>query len=641
MDSEGISENNLTPFNSSYQLHRELYEHEKGVRCGCNIDAKYLSLLDTDKAYADGSYEYEYLVTGGVNGDLVVCKLTKCGEYKAVSRFMAHVNTVMCVCPSVLLNDYIDVSFLESSSNTELTLVEVKMCIYTCGRDKLIHRYNLAGKKLLTLEGHDDVVCSLHELSDPSKLVSGSWDGTAIVWDVLSGTQEYRIKSDQYKYSVYVNSLPSGEIVTAMQNGDVCLWKGNQLVTSKKLHSDAVRAVSVGEKYLTCSNDCTIKVNSNNLETIFTIDRHEGFVYDVKHSRFFEVAFSGSEDKTARVWSTVNGHLLQTINLESSVWQVVETQYNGIATIELSGKVTLWSLRPGRVEENYSQQSTLNARVEPQRPENILDMNLFKKFNSEKAKELILKYNEEKNTLVDREVLYFEELFEKGVANLRDGYDFTWVLKMLEWPEAERLPVFDLIKAASLHMVTEKLFKVRNNGSRILFSANEVLKNTDNPQLISVSLQMFSNLLHPSISRSVMFRQHESIFEAVAAVTRVNSKLAQQSLSVFCQNFAIASVHNRESRVIGPLVQCLCGSVSVCLEVLDSEDLSWVGAVSLKHFKTMELLLDNFTVPTMEHSFKHGLNAQMELVANKLHEKKIMDAGSSGSVKFVLDSLKT
>ncbi|XP_952449.1 uncharacterized protein TA12235 [Theileria annulata] len=639
MDSVQKNSGDLDPYNGSYDLHRELFGHERGVRCGCNIGENHLSLLNSADSSDNHVFNHEYLVTGGAEGDVVVWKLTNLGYCNIVSRFMAHVNTVMCIVPSQLLNDFLDMSSLESNPNEELTLYEHQLCVYTCGRDKLIHRVNLAGKKLLTLEGHDDVVCSLHEMPDSSKLVSGSWDGTAIVWDVLSGTQQYRIQSTQYKYSVYVNSLVTGEVVSAMQNGDLCFWNGRNLVKSKKLHDDAIRAVSIKDNYLTCSNDCTIKCFNDSLCLLFSMELHEGFVYDVRHSKEFDVAFSASEDKTVRVWSTKNGQLLQTIALESSVWQVVETTYNGIATIELSGKVTLWKLKPGKtpIQPNNKLECVVKPKVTRTSGVKILDMTLFKKFNSEKAKELILKYSEENKTLLDTELLYVKQFFQNDTSNLRDSYDISWVVKMLDWPVAERLPVFDLIKASSIYLFTEQLFKTRNQGSKVIFSANEALKNSDNPQLFSVCLQMFANLLHPSISRSVMFRHFESIMESVSVICGISNKLIQQPLSVLCQNFAIACVHNNETNVINHIVLLISKSLAICNEDLKT-DSPFSAPVSLRHFMTLELLIHNFP-QTTEYCHGHQLKTVLESLSKLLIDKKLVDSNSLGTINYLLNNL--
>lgn len=60
----------------------------------------------------------------------------------------------------------------------------------------------------------------------------------------------------------------------------------------------------------------------------------------------FDVAFTASEDKTVRVWSTKNGQLLQTIALESSVWQVLHNIHmNNVDNIILNDNIRWLRLR--------------------------------------------------------------------------------------------------------------------------------------------------------------------------------------------------------------------------------------------------------------------------------------------------------
>eukprot|EP00375_Theileria_parva_P002160 XP_764837.1 hypothetical protein [Theileria parva strain Muguga] len=208
---------------------------------------------------------------------------------------------------------------------------------------------------------------------------------------------------------------------------------------------------------------------------------------------------------------------------------------------------------------------------------------------------------------------------------------------MLDWPVSERLPVFDLIKASSVYLFTEQLFKTRNQGSKVIFSANEALKNSENPQLFSVCLQMFANLLHPSISRSVMFRHSESIMESVSLIGGMSNKLIQQPLSVLCQNFAIACVHNNESNVINNLVQLIHKSLLTCTEDLKN-DTSWAAPVSVRHFMTLELLMHNFT-QTTGYCHNNQLKPVLESLSKVLIDKKLVDSNSVNTLNYVINNL--
>ncbi|KAK2198013.1 WD40-repeat-containing domain superfamily [Babesia duncani] len=150
----------LNPFNGSFAFDRELIGHQRGARCGCCIDQEHISCLVGSQSIIESAaaFGFEYLITGGVDGDVLVWKCTPEGSIELLHMFLAHVNTVMAICPSRLLNDLHDPE-LEGLDPTRVSFVDAALCIYTAGRDKLIHRYTLLGRKLLTLD-----VCCMHPI---------------------------------------------------------------------------------------------------------------------------------------------------------------------------------------------------------------------------------------------------------------------------------------------------------------------------------------------------------------------------------------------------------------------------------------------------------------------------------------------
>jgi WD40 repeat protein len=57
---------------------------------------------------------------------------------------------------------------------------------FTGGKDGKIFQIDLMGNPLNMLEGHESAVNSLSQCL-PDELVSGSWDGTARIWDLETG----------------------------------------------------------------------------------------------------------------------------------------------------------------------------------------------------------------------------------------------------------------------------------------------------------------------------------------------------------------------------------------------------------------------------------------------------------------------
>ncbi len=58
------------------------------------------------------------------------------------------------------------------------------------GDGTVVNVYDIStGAELASMQGHESIVSALAWLPDSSRLVSGSWDHTAIVWDPRSGQQ--------------------------------------------------------------------------------------------------------------------------------------------------------------------------------------------------------------------------------------------------------------------------------------------------------------------------------------------------------------------------------------------------------------------------------------------------------------------
>lgn len=82
-----------------------------------------------------------------------------------------------------------------------------------------------SGNPNMLFEGHENVVNSLSQ-SVPDEIVSGSWDGTARIWETATGKCKKVLEGHQHAVSVL--SLPNGIIITGSQDKAIRLWfQGN------------------------------------------------------------------------------------------------------------------------------------------------------------------------------------------------------------------------------------------------------------------------------------------------------------------------------------------------------------------------------------------------------------------------------
>ena len=82
---------------------------------------------------------------------------------------------------------------------------------FTASKDMKIMHIDNMGNPQMIFEGHEGAVNSLSQ-SDESELLSGSWDGTARIWDTATGKVKHVLEG--HTHAVAVLSLPNGINIT-------------------------------------------------------------------------------------------------------------------------------------------------------------------------------------------------------------------------------------------------------------------------------------------------------------------------------------------------------------------------------------------------------------------------------------------
>lgn len=106
---------------------------------------------------------------------------------------------------------------------------------------------------------HNSPVCSL-DFIDSDRIVSGSWDGKAIVWSL--NAQKPIAEYVQHKYAVCVYYSKSSDcVVSGSQDKALNLWDYKTAAKLKRVenaHNDIIREIGDIEgsgMIITCSND--------------------------------------------------------------------------------------------------------------------------------------------------------------------------------------------------------------------------------------------------------------------------------------------------------------------------------------------------------------------------------------------------
>jgi WD40 repeat protein len=149
------------------------------------------------------------------------------------------------------------------------------------------------------------IVASADISPDGARIVTGSWDRSAKIWDVAAGKAVVRLDG---KHTDYINSVcysPDGaRILTASDDGTARLWNaadGKPLPTIFSGHTGPVNQACFspnGSLVLTVSEDKKgIVWNAETGEMLFELAKHQGGVLAGAFSRDGHWIITGSKDK--------------------------------------------------------------------------------------------------------------------------------------------------------------------------------------------------------------------------------------------------------------------------------------------------------------------------------------------------------
>jgi WD40 repeat protein len=179
--------------------------------------------------------------------------------------------------------------------------------------------YDLVSRKLEVRFSPHGVVASADVSPDGKRVITGSWDRSAKIWDAVSG--KVLVKLDGI-HTGFVNSVsfsPDGKrVLTASDDGTARLFNaadGTPLEPVLKHHDGRVLDAGFspdGTKVLTTSSDKTAKVVDSATGTVLqTLAGHEWGVRAGAFSPDGSHIITGSEDSTAIVWDAATGQPLQ------------------------------------------------------------------------------------------------------------------------------------------------------------------------------------------------------------------------------------------------------------------------------------------------------------------------------------------
>jgi WD40 repeat protein len=164
------------------------------------------------------------------------------------------------------------------------------------------------GSLQLELKGHTDRVHSVAFSPDGTRIVTGSADQTARVWDVRTGLPQLELKGHVGNVMSVAFSPDGTRIVTGSTDHTARVWDARTGLPQLELkgHSNWVYGVAFspdGTRIVTGSSDRTAKVWDARTSTPqLELKGHTGGVWSVAFSLDGTRIVTGSADQTAKVW---------------------------------------------------------------------------------------------------------------------------------------------------------------------------------------------------------------------------------------------------------------------------------------------------------------------------------------------------
>ena len=210
---------------------------------------------------------------------------------------------------------------------------------------------------LKTLRGHLGDVTSVAFSPDGQRIVTGSWDQTAKVWEVASGRELLKLEGHTAPIWCVAISPDGQRIVTGSWDQTARVWEA---VTSRPLltlkgHSGPIRSVAFspdGQRIVTGSWDQTAKVwEAASGRVLLTIEGNNGNVGCVAFSPDGQRVVTGLGDNTAKVWEAVSGRELFTLKGHGHQVRSVAFSPDGLRIVTGSDDQTakVWEAASGRL----------------------------------------------------------------------------------------------------------------------------------------------------------------------------------------------------------------------------------------------------------------------------------------------------
>ena len=200
------------------------------------------------------------------------------------------------------------------------------------------------------LKGHRSEVTSVSFSQDGSRVVSGSYDKTVWIWNVMAGEVEASKLKGHSRDVRSVSLFQDGSQVSGSYDKRVQIWNvtTGEVEAELKGHRGVVSSISFsqdGSRVVSGSYDMTIPIwNAKTGKVEYELKGHTSWVTSISFSQDGSQVVSGSLDETVWIWNIVTG----------------ESQLMTTTTITLPDASIVHKATAGNFHIYYPEQPTLS-----------------------------------------------------------------------------------------------------------------------------------------------------------------------------------------------------------------------------------------------------------------------------------------
>ncbi|WP_109830958.1 caspase family protein [Reichenbachiella versicolor] len=209
------------------------------------------------------------------------------------------------------------------------------------------------GKKVMSFEGHREIVFDIAISKNKQLLATGSWEGSAILWNLETGELIKRYPFDQNSPFVLSFAHKDNYLLIGGLGKTFQLIELDSGLPAKKFvgHTDIVNSLQVkGSEFISSSSDGTVKIWNTNTGLIERkLKGHTGPINQVIYDNHDQYIITGGKDKNIVLWNAKTFE-------EIRKFQGHEGEITGIQLIQddrilvsssLDGTTRFWDLEKG------------------------------------------------------------------------------------------------------------------------------------------------------------------------------------------------------------------------------------------------------------------------------------------------------